>query len=102
MNKLLGFVVVLSSLFFMSCGDDVSDCTVQVFNQTINDGINSLNAAVDVFNQDPSEDNCNALRDAADDYLDLVRDLEGCPEVDPADFDTVLSQAQDSVNSINC
>jgi len=101
MIKLLGFIF-LTSLFFMSCGDDVSDCTVQSFNQTINSEITAVNAAVEAFNADQSEANCDALVDAAKSYLDAVRDLEGCPEVAAADYNNVLSQAQDTVDSINC
>jgi len=92
----------LASFFFMSCGDDISDCTVQLFNQTINEEVNALNAAAANFSNDPSEDNCDAFMDAAQSYVDAIRDLEGCPEVDPVDFNTVLSQAQDAVDSINC
>jgi len=87
----------------MSCGDDdVSNCTVQIFNQTVNNEITALNIAIETFNMDPSEANCDAIREAAQSYLVAVDDLSGCPEVSQADFDLALDNAQEAVDTLMC
>jgi len=87
-----------------SCGDDEPeiDCTSNNFVNTINALINDLNTAVTTYNNDPSSANCQALKDAANDYLDGVEAFDDCADLDQTQIDAQLQQARDAVDMINC
>jgi len=102
MKKLL-VSIVLTTLLLASCGgDDLADCTASSFNERINTEISALNNAITAFNGDNSEANCNAVKDAAQSYLDAVEDFDGCAGITQADYDQSLTAAREAVNAINC
>ena len=101
--KTLQYLLFAAALILTaSCGDDndPADCTSASFNQEVNAAINDVNAAGQAYANDPSTDNCNAFKDAANDYLDVVEDLDGCAGISAADYDQALDAARAAVNSI--
>jgi len=104
MKKLLGFVFVLSTFTFTACGDDdpIVDCTPTNFSTEVNNAIDNLNAAIDVFNNENTVENCNAARTAANNYLATVQSFDECTEIAPEDYIAALEGAQNAVTTINC
>ena len=104
-----------STLLFMAtfvlatigCGgdDDPNDppagCTA-VFATTFNAEINAISAASQAYFADQTTENCNALKDAYNDYLDALEDWEDCANFyDQFDeWQTALNEARDSVEDI--
>ena len=102
MKKIFYFSFMILSLAFISCGDDDVDCTSNNFVTSINALIDDLNAAVATYNSDPTSDNCEALKQAARDYLDGVEDFGDCSELDQTQYQDQLDQARDAVDTIGC
>ena len=98
------FVLLLFSGFMMtSCGDDdPKDCTAAQFNSEVNATITALNTAAQTWANDPTSENCNKYKDAANDYLDAVESFDGCAGLNQADFESALNQARDAVAAIAC
>jgi len=104
MKKFFYLFLLTLAIGMTSCGDDEPDvdCTSTNFANTINALINDLNAAVTTYNNDPSSANCQALKDAANDYLDGVESFDDCADIDQTQFNDQLDQAREAVNTINC
>ena len=84
------------------CGGDDVSCTVDEFNSEVAAAVNDLNTAGQTWANDPSTDNCNKWRDAANDYLDAVEKFEGCDVFDQAQYQQAVDLARDAVNSVTC
>ena len=84
------FFVLLPFIFFsmlvVSCGDDEGDvgnisCDESFsINQELNAEINAFANAAAAYGNDPSSANCQAYKDAANDYLDALEDYRECIE----------------------
>ena len=98
------FLFFLSLIFLISCGDDDPvECDINDVNSTIAQEVDDLNAAAMVWANDPTSDNCNAWKDAAQDYLDTVEDFgDTCNNLSQSDFDAALAGAREALNSISC
>ncbi len=85
------FVILL---FFFSltaltigCGDDdgggsnnaPDGCTAS-FNTDLQTELTAINNATATWSNEPNEANCNALKDAYNDYLDALEEWEDCAE----------------------
>ncbi|MDF1696077.1 MAG: hypothetical protein P1U56_09610 [Saprospiraceae bacterium] len=92
--------LLLSVFFLMSCGDDAVDCNNTNFVTEVNASIEAYNAAVTAYTNDPTSDNCEAIKTAAQDYLDAVQQFEDCTDI--TDYQAQVTAAQDAINSINC
>ena len=104
MSKIFYFFLFAICLVTTSCGDDEPDvdCTSNNFVTVINALVNDVNSAVATYNNDPTSENCEALKQAARDYLDGVEDFSDCTELDQTQFNDQLQQARDAVDTINC
>jgi len=75
------FLFASMMTFAISCGDDDNDspsgCTQNFLNDYQTE-IDNINAASTTWAMDPSEANCNALKDAYDDYFDALENWEDC------------------------
>lgn len=96
--SLLSFVFILISV---SCGKSV-DCDGTAFVNDINSEIQALNSAGQAWATDPTPANCDAYKKAANNYLDAVEDYKDCDELDQVQYQQVLDQAREAVNSISC
>ena len=93
---------VVGFLFLLSCGDDPVTCDQNSFVNDINAEITDLNNAIQAYGTEQTSDNCNAWKDAAQNYLDAVERYDSCDGLDQAQFQDALQQARDAVNSIPC
>ena len=78
------------------------ECTVEEFNSEIGDAISALNVAGQTWAMDPSTENCDKWREAANDYLDAVEDFDGCDVFDQTQYQQAVDQARDAVNAVTC
>ena len=92
----------MSVMVMTSCGDDAVDCDAASFNSEVNAAINAVNAAGQTWANDPTQENCDALKDASNEYLDAVESYEGCDGFNQSDFQQALQQARQAVNDIPC
>lgn len=104
----LGLMAI--TLSFSACGGSDDDgnigpvfCNDQTFGEAIANAVSGLNDAAVLYANDPTTANCEAYRDAAQDYLDEVRRFEGCAIIGAReDFREALREAQESVDMIMC
>ena len=79
--SILLFMATLIIASFGCGGDDPNDppsgCNT-VFSQTFNGELDAISTAANAYGMDPSQDNCDALKDAYNDYLDALEDWEDC------------------------
>ncbi len=98
------FFFILGSGLFMSCGSDEADCAnaASYYNEVLSE-LNEFNAAIITFSTDPSESNCNALKDAGNDYIDALDPWGVCLEgQDYDDWDAAKAEAQQAIDDITC
>ena len=96
------YLTFLCLLFLtVSCSDSV-DCDANGFANAVNAEIQKLNDALQAYVNDPTESNCEAWTDAAEDYLDAVEDFSDCDELDQAQYQQQLQQARDALDDILC
>lgn len=112
MKKIYFFLtVLLLSLVSISCGgdDDPNDGNVNCsdsfsINSELNDEINAFAQAASAYGQDPSSENCQAYKDAANDYLKALEALEDCArEVGQLNaYNQSLANLQAAFDSLTC
>jgi len=93
-----------------ACGGDDDDggnqpgvCTTALYGERVSAALDEFTAAVTAYSNDPTTANCEAYRDAAQDYLDALREFETCTFlVDDADYQESVREAQQEVNDIDC
>ena len=101
MKRLLTLLIITTLLSFLSCGDSV-DCSVMGFNTAVNDEITKFNEAIVFYNDNPVVENCEAVREAANNYFDVVESFRDCSSIPASDFNMALQDAQDAVDSVFC
>ena len=99
MKKILS-ILLLSGFIMVSCGGDEVDCNNTNFVNEVNASITAYNNAVQAFSADPTSDNCEAIKDAASDYLDAVLQFEDCTGID--NYQEQVTNAQNAIDDINC
>lgn len=111
MKKLFLLFALPFALFTITaCGGDDDDidnqtgfCTTALYGERVSAALDQFSTAVNAYANDPSTANCEAYRDAAQDYLDVLREFETCTFlVDDADYQESLREAQQEVNDIDC
>ncbi len=100
--KISFYLLVIGLAFMTSCGGDSVDCDVNVFNNGTQQRVNDYNNALVVYADDPTEDNCNKFKDAANDWLNFVEDYSSCDQFDQTSFNEILQQARDALNQVPC
>ena len=93
---------ILCIIGISSCGGGKT-CSVGAFNSDVNAAIQQLNTAINAYAAEQTEANCNAYKDAAQNYLDEVRTFSDCAaDIGQANYDAAVDAAQEAVNSITC
>ena len=104
--KAIIYSLVLSGFLFVSCGgdDDANTAANCATSWTVeySDVIADLEAATTVWATDPSQSNCDVLKDAYQDYINALEDWEDCAnQVNVyAAWEAALDAAQLSLNTI--
>lgn len=99
------FLFVLS---ITSCGSDGPgdvDCTSSIaVNNAISDEVDGISVALQDYINDDSAANCDALKDAYQDYIDALKDLQDCADQagDGASFAQALVDAEASIDTLLC
>ncbi|MEM9835588.1 MAG: hypothetical protein AAF828_03750 [Bacteroidota bacterium] len=114
MKQLLFFLLLTTTLFIASCGNDDGDgsdviltprglaCTNQAFTDAFNEAAMNLTTAINAYVADQSVANCEAYRAAADEYVDAVEDFADCALIDRDLYDQSIAEARQSVEDIDC
>lgn len=99
------FFVALAS-FMASCGSsDAIDCSDELaVSNAINSVTDELVEASLAFSQDPSQANCNNIRDVYSRWLDNLEDVEDCADDlgQGAEFRASLEEAREGLNNFTC
>lgn len=94
-------LAIFGLVVISSCGDDV-DCNPNNFATQVNAQVQNYNNALQNYIDNSTDENCNLLRDAARDYKNTVEDFKDCGELDQAQYQAQLTQANNAVDNINC
>lgn len=105
------FIAILSVAITTSCNKDKDDdgpadlCGANWSPAVeLQDELNALSAAINVYSQDPTVENCNAYKQAYLNYLDAIRDWEECYIYvgQQQEFLQAVEEAEQDVNEIEC
>jgi hypothetical protein len=88
------------------CGDDKDTpegCATN-FAATFQDELEDINTASANFSNDPSTANCEAFKDAYNDYLDALEDWEECANINNqvVEWQQSLDAARAAINDLVC
>lgn len=105
MKKFFAMSLCLLVLSFVapSCKDDEEDCAQTAAN--LQDELTAMQNAAIAYGLNPSTDNCNAYRAAAQAYIDEAEDLVNCPGLSAsqrAQYEASLQDAEDELNALSC
>jgi hypothetical protein len=109
MKRMIHFFLgtALALILLPSCNNDegeVSPLTCGAnFNylNSVDDELNAVNNAVTLFTSDPSPTNCDNLKQAYQEYINALKDVENCvPTTDRAAWRQALDDAEDNVDNI--
>src|SRR6056297_3290476 len=77
--------LLLSFFFiFMACSDDDNDvdnvaCGQNWFaSETVQNALTTFTNAASAYGMNPTTENCNAYKNAADDYIDVLESFRSC------------------------
>ena len=107
-TKFILFTLFVGSMMFVSCNngdDDVGPCGANwIFATQIADEANALATAASAYGQDPTTANCEAYRQAYQDYLDAARALENCARQvgQLTEYNQALADAQAGLDALQC
>jgi hypothetical protein len=108
MNKRILFALVLMVAVcgLWSCGgdDDNDGCSTAWASELTNE-INAMSAAATTYALNPTVANCNAYKDAAQDYIDALEPYGNCATLtgqNRTDWQNALNDAQAEINQIDC
>ena len=101
--RFLFFFLALTSIGFISCSDekDCDEFANENFLQAEAEAI--INTAFEyAFN--PSDENCQKLRDAYSDFLDLAEEFQGCADEagQGEEYRADLEEAREALNDLPC
>ncbi|TXF89006.1 hypothetical protein FUA23_12005 [Neolewinella aurantiaca] len=109
MKNLLLFGLLITTLFITSCGSDDDGgsgpafCTEQAYSDAVAIAVNDFSAAAQVYANDPSSENCEAYKVAAQAYLDELSRFENCATIsNRQDYQDSIQEAQESIDMIVC
>lgn len=104
--KTIFYSLVLTGLLFTSCGDDdgpgnAANCATS-WTVEYADEIADLEAATTAWVNDPSQSNCDALKDAYQAYINVLEDWGDCAnQANVYDaWEAALEAAQLSLNTL--
>lgn len=110
MFRSLLLILALSMVVFSSCKKDKDDDPINNCGNNwspaveLQDELNALTEAIQVYSLDQSVENCNAYKQAYLAYLDAVRDWEECYIYvgQQQEFLQAVEEAEQEINDIEC
>lgn len=109
-NLLLLFLIAIALFTATGCGNNDGDgnngpavCTTVLYSERVPAALETFTNAVTAYTNDPSTSNCEAYRNAAQGYLDVLREFETCTFLaNDAEYQESVREAQQEVNDIDC
>lgn len=107
-STLFLFMSIFAISLFWSCGssDPLEDKCGTSWSPAdeLQDEITALTNAATVYGQNPTIENCEAYKDAYQDYLDEIKDWEDCYVYvgQQAEFNQAIADAQASLDAFEC
>ena len=95
-------VIILFSPVIFSCKKSPAICSTNWATELV-DELNAVSTALTVYYMDQSEDNCNALKAAYQDYIDALRPYGKCENLtgqSRTDWQSALDEAEASIDTI--
>jgi hypothetical protein len=88
----------------VSCGGDDVDCDPEVYEAELSMLSGDLFAAAFAYGFDPSPENCEAYKDALDEYLNEAEKYESCAEDagELKEFREALDEARAELDQLEC
>ncbi|NBB88999.1 MAG: hypothetical protein GVX96_04370 [Bacteroidetes bacterium] len=109
--SILGLFIAIAMMFTIGCSgdddDDVADvnCGSNWFaSDAVQNALNDFSSAATAYGSNPTSENCNAYKDAADDYIDVLESFRGCA-VDQgvlAEWEQSFDDARNSIDALEC
>lgn len=103
--KYLLFVAVGFVGLMTSCGGDSIDCSDEMaLEEATTAGLEDVTDAFTKFSTDPSESNCQEVRNALSNWINDIEDLEDCARErgELAEFQEALNEAREQLNDFPC
>jgi hypothetical protein len=105
MKKSIPFLFVGVCLFLFACGgDDAAENCADLSINFASEFSNEIQAIVNAgtaYGNDPSTSNCEAYKDAIQDYIDVLRDFEDCAREAGAEDEWLQAINEYDVNLLN-
>lgn len=94
----------LTAIASMSCKKSQPACGSFGWSLAIQDELNNLSAATTAYAQNNTQENCQAYKQAYIDYIDALKGWEHClvNDLDRADWQQTLNEAEQEANGIQC
>lgn len=106
-NRILfALLLMLGVIGIWSCGgdDDPAGCSTAWASELANE-VSAMSAAAQAYGLDPSVANCNAYKNACQDYVDALEPYGNCATLtgqSRTDWQNALNDAQQQINDIDC
>lgn len=102
-------VLIISILGFSGCNkddDDIDDgpCSTN-WALAVQDEANAWSSAATAYGTNPTAENCNAYKQAGNDYLDALEPFDNCAVLtgqQRAEWQAAIDAARESINNLNC
>jgi hypothetical protein len=95
--------IIFSFAILFSCKkNDPTPCST-AWALDLQNELTAIGTAASIYFEDQSEANCNALKDAYEDYIDALRPYGNCSTLtgqDRTDWQQALDEAEDDLDSI--
>jgi len=109
-NSRLKTTIYLSALFlFANCSgnDDEPNNGVSCFNgtwiQEVSSELTDWTSAIQLYGQDPSEENCNNYTNSLIAYIDALDRIKECvPTVNLAEFNEAIEESREELSNFDC
>ena len=103
LTKLL-FAFLFVGVLFTACGDDDVECTEAGISEAIQDETEALSNAASAYAVDPSTENCEAFKDAYQDFIDEAKSLQDCAnEVgEGEEYMQSIEEAEAAIAALEC
>ena len=108
-NSYQFIVLFIFSLFVLgSCGssDPLEERCGSNWNASasLEQEINNLTAAIALYSQEPTKENCEAYKDAYEEYIDVIEEWEDCYIYagQQASFNQSIADARAAIEAIDC
>ena len=97
------FILILP-FCITSCGDDLDCQDEQELSNFLAEALTPVNSAIFTFSADPTEENCNRVVDALEEFIDDMEPFQECADDlgMGAEWRQDIEEARDELSSIDC